>query len=200
MTQVRLIGDIHGDIQTYADIISDCERSIQVGDFGIGFIRRPLDFGMKHEFIRGNHDDPEACKRIANFIPDGTIRNDVMFVGGAYSIDWAYRTEGISWWSGEECSTEQLNHFVATYDEVQPKAMITHELPDKIADIMCIDMGWKKYDLPSRTRDAFQAMYELHQPDYWIAGHWHLSWRKKVGNTEFIVLNINEYMDIDLPL
>lgn len=200
MARTRLIGDLHGNMQAYHDIIHDCDRSIQVGDFGIGFIGHVPNFGPHHEFIRGNHDDPGACMMEPNFIPDGTIRNDVMFIGGAFSIDWAYRTEGVSWWADEECSNEQLHHFVATYEEVKPRVMITHECPESITAIMCADVRWKKYDLPSRTRDCFQEMYEIHQPDLWVFGHWHLSWRKRIGNTDFVCLNINEYLDVELDI
>lgn len=199
--KVRLIGDLHGDMYAYSQIISDCDRSIQVGDFGMGFIRSVPDVDPnKHEFIRGNHDSPDLCKMSAAWIPDGTIRNDVMFVGGAWSIDWAYRTPGLSWWDDEECSPAQLEHFIEKYIEVKPRVMITHECPDCIADVMCQDVQWKKFPFPSRTRDAFQIMWEHHQPDLWFFGHWHLSWQKKVGNTHFVCLNINEYVDIELDI
>ncbi|AGR47928.1 metallophosphoesterase [Sinorhizobium phage phiM7] len=201
MTKIRLIGDLHGDMNAYLNIISDCDRSIQVGDFGIGFIRSlPVVDPNKHEFIRGNHDDPSACKRQAAYIPDGTIRNDVMFVGGAYSIDWAYRTPGLSWWDDEECSPEQLESFIEKYIEAKPRVMITHETPDCVADVMCSDMNWKKYPLPSRTRDAFDVMFKAHKPKLWVAGHWHLPWQKHVHGTHFVVLNINEYIDVDLDI
>lgn len=203
MQSVRLIGDIHGDMRMYLRIISGAERSIQVGDFGIGFVPNPIEEydTIKHEFIRGNHDYPYGCKTWEpNYIPDGTIRNDVMFIGGAYSIDWAYRVPGRTWWDDEECSVEQLNHFIDLYEKVKPRVMITHEMPEKVVDIMCADVGWKKFDLPSRTRDAFQTMFEIHQPEEWYFGHWHLPWQGGVNGTWFRCLNINEYVDVELDI
>jgi hypothetical protein len=203
MSKFRLIGDVHGDMGAYLAIIDGCERSIQVGDFGIGFVPNPIDLYdiNKHEFIRGNHDYPEGCKYWEpNYIQDGTVRNDVMFVGGAYSIDWAYRTPGRSWWDDEECSVEQLQHFIDVYTDVNPRVMICHECPESIAGIMCGDLGLKKYDLPSRTRDALQVMFEIHQPEQFWFGHWHKSWGKNINGTNFRCLNINEYADVELDI
>lgn len=198
--KTRLIGDIHGDMYRYLSIIDDCEQSIQVGDFGIGFTENPVSMYdvSRHRFIRGNHDFPNGCLREPNFIRDGTVENDVMFIGGAFSIDWQWRTEGLSWWSDEECSIKQLEHFIEHYSDVKPRVMITHECPDMIADLMCRDMEWNKYDIPSRTRDAFDVMWKIHKPELWVYGHWHLSWHKFVEGTEFVCLNCNETMDVEL--
>ena len=37
---MRIIGDIHGDLNAYKAILEDCTtESVQIGDFGIGFAR-----------------------------------------------------------------------------------------------------------------------------------------------------------------
>ena len=104
----RLIGDIHGEWELYHQTATDainfggCERTIQVGDFGVGFSGpywhdRADEFHWDgtHRFIRGNHDDPARCRKMAGWIQDGLIEDDVMFIGGAWSIDHAHRTEGV---------------------------------------------------------------------------------------------------------
>lgn len=199
MKKVRLVGDTHGDPH-YLNIIADCEYSIQVGDFGQGFINFNPAVPNKHEYIRGNHDNPSICKQDAAWIPDGTIKNDVMFVGGAWSIDWAYRVPGLSWWDDEECSEAQLEHFIEKYIDVKPRVMITHECPDIIANVMCHEVNWKKFPFPSRTRDAFDRMLLLHQPEEWYFGHWHLPWQGVYAGTKFRCLDINEYVDVDLDI
>lgn len=198
--KTRIIGDVHGDMGTYLAIIKGVESSIQVGDFGIGFIVNPVDFydTQKHHFIRGNHDYPHGCREWEpNYIPDGTVRDNVMFVGGAYSIDWQFRTPGRSWWSDEECSQAQFDHFIEVYSQVKPDVMITHELPDMIADVLCRDFNKPKFSDGSITRDAFDAMFKIHQPKFWFAGHWHVAWEKNIMGTNFRVLDINEYVDFD---
>ena len=103
----KLVGDVHGKFHRYEKLIKDCDASIQVGDFGVGFFyifgdhrvpmaNPPYDSIKKgnHRFIRGNHDNPDVCRRQSYWIPDGTIEDHVLFVGGAHSIDRHIRTEG----------------------------------------------------------------------------------------------------------
>ena len=214
---MRFIGDVHGKFERYKKIIKTCDESIQVGDMGVGFLRNPLhdpfgtlnqkyltnpphyamtEDGKNHRFIRGNHDNPYVCKKHSQYIQDGTIENDVMFIGGALSIDKQYRTIGVDWWEDEELSVPELNQMIDTYLVAKPRVMICHECPESIADILLHRK--EKLDYPSRTRQAFQAMFEEHQPELWIFGHWHLSFDKVINGCRFICLNELEYADVDM--
>lgn len=188
----RYIGDIHGKIEQYYSIIQCEHPTIQVGDFGYGFKPMP-EFHLKDRFIRGNHDSPEICKTIPNYIPDGSFDNETMFVGGALSIDKHYRIEGVSWWRDEELSYSELVSIIDNYAAYNPEIMVTHECPESIAGIL---MGNSKLNIPSITRNAFENMFQLHQPKLWIFGHWHQSFNQVVNNTRFICLNELEYIDI----
>ena len=59
-----------------------------------------------------------------------------------------------------------------------------------------------KINDPSRTRQAFQAMFEAHQPDLWVFGHWHHSFDGVLDGTRFVCLNELEArtFDFDLPV
>ena len=72
----RVIGDVHGNIAEYLAICSECDRSVQLGDMGLGFkgVYLPSDEVMNHKFIRGNHDDPAACREHPYFIKDGNVQ------------------------------------------------------------------------------------------------------------------------------
>ena len=108
----RFIGDVHGHYEPYKRIIADVPRSVQVGDMGVGFLRiggysdgeeynNPPHHSMvagDHRFIRGNHDNPSVCRRHSQYIPDGTVEGNIMYIGGAVSIDRAWRRDGYSWW------------------------------------------------------------------------------------------------------
>jgi len=198
----RFIGDIHGDFHAYIKLLDGCENSVQVGDFGIGFgIPNPVDMYdvTKHGFIRGNHDNPSACKNEPNYIEDGTIENGIMFVGGAASIDRAYRTEGLNWWADEELSYEDLYTMHDIYDVSKPRVMITHDCPEYISNELCIKTGLTKYNETSRTRTAFESMHKSdHQLDIWIFGHWHEPFDEVINGTRFICLDINQYIDLDI--
>ena len=141
MGLVRFIGDVHGKWDRYEDLVVGCESTVQVGDFGVGFRKGHGGFSApperiqldNHRFIRGNHDNVEVCQTIPGFIFDGTVDNfddiSVMYVGGAYSIDFPYRTEGVDWWRTEENSYQDLMGFLDTYESVKPNIMITHDCP-----------------------------------------------------------------------
>jgi hypothetical protein len=194
-----VIGDVHGKFNAYKNIISKCDRSIQVGDLGVGFIDprteifsadspRYMMASRGHRFIRGNHDNPRACRHHSQWIEDGSVHGEVMFIGGALSIDRAYRTEGYDWWADEELSIAELNRVASTYAAVKPRVMITHECPESISDAIMASRHKTKFNMPSRTRQAFQAMFEFHQPDLWIHGHWHVSFDDVFDGTRFVCL------------
>ena len=212
----RLIGDIHGDFysyQTYA--IGDFEGpTIQVGDFGVGFGQSDYWHEMvnefhsagKHRFIRGNHDNPTMCKDMSGWITDGTVEDDVMFIGGAWSIDnpdappgWYKRTKDIDWWEDEECSDEQFENMLELYDSYRPRVMITHDCPHNIASDMFWGSGFlsgPRYN--TRTGDFLQKLLDIHQPDEWYFGHWHKTMRHRHGRTLFHCIGILDYVDVEL--
>ena len=209
MTKTRIIGDIHGALYEYEYIIEDCKKSIQIGDFGIGFAGpywheqvNALHTKGNHRFIRGNHDNPDKCRKdMVGYIEDGTIENDVMFIGGAWSIDWQWRTEGVSIWYNEELTYEEFAKLLEVYAVMKPRVMITHDCPLSIAQKEFIDTGKGMSDralVKTRTGQALQAMFELHQPEEWYYGHWHDTTTITDNGTKFQCLGINDYIDVQL--
>lgn len=219
MAMTRIIGDIHGKTYDYTlhclkqgvrHSTEPCpERSIQVGDFGIGFagqywhneINKWMKENPTHRFIRGNHDAPAVCPLMHNYIADGTVENDVMYIGGAWSIDHAFRTEGVSWWRDEELSVEELNQMIDTYKAVKPRVMITHDCPTQIAWDMFISRGQSlagTQQIKTRTGEALQAMWEIHQPQEWYFGHWHVTRDLTLHGTKFQCLGELDFIDVEL--
>jgi predicted phosphodiesterase len=208
----RVIGDVHGKYDQYKKIIKGTTRSIQVGDMGVGFrsynferelvrsANPPHDLMIKHgaRYIRGNHDNPNVCRMDKKWIPDGTVEDDVMFIGGATSIDKAYRTEGLSWWADEECAYNDLQSFIDTAAVHKPRVLITHECPEFIADGILAAVNRTKLEDPSRTRQALQIMRDYHKPETHIFGHWHVDIDQVIDGTRFICLNELSYIDLEL--
>lgn len=205
----RVIGDIHAKWNSYQVITESVEKSIQVGDFGIGFSGdywhdRVNDFhgeNRGHRFIRGNHDNPQKCKDdMIGYIDDGTIENDVMFLGGAWSIDRQWRVEGQDWWADEELSYEELDRMVSLYDMVRPSVVITHDCPSFVSYEMFIKSGnalsGKQFE--TRTAQALQAMFEIHQPKLHFFGHWHQTSFMEIEGTMFVCLGECDFIDVDL--
>jgi len=210
----RIIGDTHGKWYDYQLItnpnIGNVESSIQVGDFGIGFSGeywhgRVNDFHTEnpnHRFIRGNHDNPEMCKtEMVGYIPDGTIENDVMFIGGAWSIDQEWRVKDQDWWEDEELSYEELDRLINVYEVMKPRIMITHDCPTIAAYEMFVKHGKTlagTNQFKTRTAEAFQAMFEIHQPEFHFFGHWHQTKKEIINGTTFHCLGECDFIDFDL--
>ncbi len=197
------IGDIHGKWERYLDIIARHPASIQVGDFGLGFpgerpeARARLEDGIAkgdHRFIRGNHDNPETCFSVPYHIPSGTFEDGRFFIGGAHSIDRAWRREEWDWWEAEEHGYQELMDLITEYEKLRPSIMVTHDAPDFIARQLF--PFYKDPTNESRTRQALQTMYEIHKPDLWIFGHWHQSVKRNILGTEFICLNELETLEL----
>lgn len=207
---MRFIGDVHGKFVEYERLITGVPRSVQLGDMGIGsctvnphgFVERPNPpYGAMtrrgdHRFIRGNHDDPAECRRQPLWIPDGHVEADMFFCGGALSANLKNRTEGLNWWPDEELSASQLAAIAEKYLDTRPLLMVTHDCPHSVAEAMLRHENIDKSVAPSRTRQAFDSMWNACKPDTWIFGHWHLSFDKVISGTRFICLNELETIDL----
>lgn len=206
MRKVSFIGDIHGDWTRYKLLVDQVETSVQVGDFGYGFIHKADEYMLEwqkehpqHRFIRGNHDDPNQCLRSPTYIPDGFMdhQNGIMYIGGAWSIDYAMRKEGCDWWPDEECSTRLFEKLFDLYLDFKPRMMVTHDAPLKIPRYSEI-LSAKDFQMVTRTGLWLERMRYSHKPELWMFGHWHKSADKQIEGTRFICLNINEVKTVDL--
>lgn len=121
-----IIGDTHGDYEFILDMIQELGEYapiIHVGDFGILYdqVREELmlsqidaalsEVNQKMYVIRGNHDNPMFWRNPdlysnLKLLPDYTVRKienkNVLFVGGAISVDRLHRTEGYNYWRDEK--------------------------------------------------------------------------------------------------
>jgi hypothetical protein len=211
-----VIGDVHGRFHAYKRIIKSAPASIQVGDMGVGFIRiraglershggddvqflaNPPHYAMvpRHRFIRGNHDNPQVCRRHSQWIPDGCVDGKVMFVGGAQSIDRQSRTSGYDWWPQEQLSEEDFGCIVEKYLRAKPAVMVSHDCPVDVARLVNSHHSGER----TRTNSSLQLMWEAYQPELWIFGHHHVSFDQVVNGTRFVCLAELEARDLDLPL
>ena len=197
---MHYIGDVHGKFSAYKEVAKTLPESIQVGDFGVGFGLWDVDpiaqtrmqnissfMGDTHRFIRGNHDNPAACKTMKSYISDGTVSNNHMFIGGALSIDKARRYEGMDWWKDEELSYDELFSLIDVYEDAKPEIMVTHECPESVVPYL---FDWySKEQYPSRTRQALDSMFAIHKPKIWVFGHWHKDVISTQSDTVFICLD-----------
>lgn len=206
--EIRFIGDVHGKWSRYKALIKECDRSLQVGDFGVGFrnyrtgekLEGPPTDAMaqgEHFFIRGNHDNLEECKGHPYYVADGESalgRDDIFCVGGALSIDKHLRTEGYDWWHDEELSYSQLCKIIEVYELAKPRVVISHECPESVISRVYPGM----LDIPCATRKCFDNMLESHKPDLWIHGHWHIDYHIVHKGVDFMGLGELSHLDLDI--
>lgn len=189
-----VIGDVHGFTKTYQkwlrQNLDPSIKTIQIGDMGLGFAGvglHPMD--DNHKFFRGNHDSPEKCRAHKNYLGDyGYDQSTGVFhVAGAWSIDRAWRIEGISWWYDEELSYIELDKVIELYKQSKPRFVLSHEAPSKAAKALLLDLSGPYFAAKmecsmSRTSEALQLMLDSHQPEQWIFGHYHVDKEFTVPN------------------
>jgi hypothetical protein len=125
MLPITFIGDVHGRVEDYLEIISRYPRTLQLGDFGFGFRAVPEipPYSENHRIIRGNHDSPAVAHQVPQCLADWGEWNGVFYVAGADSIDKKWRTPGKSWWPDEELSQDELTKAIAAFEARKPEVV-----------------------------------------------------------------------------
>lgn len=212
-----LIGDIHGFFSYLEPMVNTIHAFapdamiVQVGDFGL----YPKLKNTWHElkmpvyFIDGNHEDHRELKGItevtevwpgAHYIPRGTKLKigdkQVLFIGGANSVDYRFRTLGEDYFLEEVLSDDQTKSILEK--AAGTDLIVTHTPP-----ISCIDANFDKaglshFGLPHSWLDISswnvdQIWNKLGRPPLYC-GHMH---RAVQWNTVRI-LDINEVLELDL--
>ncbi len=188
---ITLIGDIHGKTGEYEKIIRENEKTLQLGDFGIGFVEiPPLGWGANHKAIRGNHDNPMLAIEHSHFLPSFGVWNDIFHIGGTESIDRWTRTEGVDWWSQEEMSYGQLQIAIDYYKYIKPNFVVSHDCPQSIFNMLIPD------GRIGVTRAAMQAMFDGYPPMRWVFAHHHRSWQDTIRGCHFQCLDELEVLEV----
>jgi predicted phosphodiesterase len=189
--KIIVIGDVHCKIKKYHEIISSCEKSIQVGDFGF---REEWDWleenvSAEHKINMGNHDYIPYLNK-PHSLGNWSYENGIFTVRGANSVDIHKRTEGIDWFPNEEINYQETNEVFDNYIEIKPEIMITHDCPSSVAEILFgfPTSGINKEVFKSHTRELLQGLFEIHQPRIHIFGHHHKSRDMVINGTRFICL------------
>jgi len=195
LSKIAIISDIHGKWNKYLQILKDLDAenisSIQLGDFGIYDENDIFEIPIQHKFFVGNHDNRTLAKTHPNCLGDyGMLKNGIFFISGAFSIDKDERTIGFDWWDDEELSYQELEKVISLYEESKPNVVVSHDCP---ADIY----NFFGYVGKSRTAQALQSMFQIHQPDKWIFGHHHIDFMSHYDGTEFHCLGVHKKMILE---
>lgn len=106
---------------------------------------------------------------------DGDTTLSCAVMGGARSIDRAWRTEGVSWWPQEIPSQEERDAFEAALKarDWRVDCVLTHDSPANVVPALALMSRLDDVRADDTERWLGSIEYRL---DYrlWCFGHWHL--------------------------
>jgi hypothetical protein len=113
-------------------------------------------------------------------LPDG---RNVLFMGGADSIDKDCRILGRDWFPEEIITQADIENL----PDIQIDIVISHTCPEcLVADML----PYNSFKFNDPSTQALQYVLEKYDPQYWFFGHWHHFKRFKRGYTTFTCLNM----------
>ena len=213
MKTLRIISDIHGKYLEYINLLSDCEYSLQLGDYGFDYnFMINGTYHDKHKMFPGNHDNydkvfdfPGCLGKFGEF-DINSVKG--FFISGGFSLDWKWRLETQIktgqkiWWDQEQLSHDEMTEALTLYKKVKPNFVITHSCPFSVARALgnpCIleDFGYNPGTFTTNTQELLESCFNVHQPKLWIFGHFHFNKDKMFGDTRFICRPELGWTDVD---
>lgn len=191
---------------------------IQVGDLGLmgecfpkylnKINKKFKSINKKLFFIDGNHENHKwlskqlgendltyLASNVAHIKRGSLItlfNKNFLFIGGAYSIDRAWRKLNKSYWLEETITNEDIERALS-YDKVD--ILVSHDCPD-------LPYQWfLKHILPGKddrnsyeNRNKLQMVWDNYKPKLTIHGHYHFDYTYYYGDYKFIGLNCDSYL------
>lgn len=200
--RVIVIGDSHSDYSGIRKLNTLYGNSIflHVGDFGVGFSNRDEEIvsqlgdlldknGNKLLIERGNHDSPKWFdnREIGpiKFLKDNQVirigSKDILFIGGAISIDRTVRKEGIDYWKDEAAiidfqKVNEYNNVDVVISHTAPLCAPPFGLNNRNVLEWCARDKTLEQDLLkerqefSELKDKLQEKFNIQR---WLHGHFH---------------------------
>jgi predicted phosphodiesterase len=146
------------------------------------------DADIEFLFIDGNHDNhkelrelnplPDGTRRLSDrisYVPRGTVieRYGIRFggLGGAFSVDRRWRTEGKDLWADlEEPTPAEAERLIAS---APVDVLLTHDAPAGFQGLKGLTLPPDIVSAAERTRGLLQRTVEVLQPTLLFSGHWH---------------------------
>ena len=131
----------------------------------------------------GDNEPIDTPNKWVRWIPRGCRFKigDTTFMGygGAYSVDWKQREEGMSWWRGELINPYHVDLLTDQHVDI----LVTHEAP------LGKEISYKD-DIPVSVsqRALVSEIVDKVQPDVVVCGHHHTRATWHIGETEVNVL------------
>ncbi len=207
-TNVIVTGDVHGNFGALNILISKkkkhgLELIICCGDFGAWpqgknqTIEGIKSQGIKIIFCDGNHENhhfllnrksDEIAPNVFYMPRGSTYKLDdgrnILFMGGAHSIDKQWRTPGYDWFPEELITQKDMKNL----PDEKVDIFITHTCPTELlSDMIKVDYR-KKHD-PSNH--YLSELWKTYKPGLWYFGHWHTYTTGMLMGTKWYCLNMS---------
>lgn len=218
---IYVIGDVHGTFERFAWMIQHVtpeDTIIQVGDFGFykSTLKNwsdmfPKGYPCRVLAIEGNHEDyrilntfsktePTEVHKNLWYVPRGyttTIDGKLFaFLGGADSIDKAWRPKGVDWFPEETISDDDVATLYQNVGDRKVDVLVTHATPDFTVKGHWPPLNKSTWMLEEHWRDnsATQVgiVHKKLQPEQHVCGHMH----RAVFHGAVRILDINEIITL----
>lgn len=198
---LHFYGDVHGQFEDFTNCVNNTpipDYIFQCGDFGT--IRFDFNEDKEHlkklkrkvSFIDGNHEGFDLLptfneKYSKNYncehLPRGTIKkiNDtnILFIGGAESIDKKRRVHGFDWFPEEDITYSQIEKILDQKQNIN--IVVSHTAPIEF------EIGGDYVDYSNRR--LLSVLRKELRPDLWIFGHFHEFRIDKYNRTKWVTLD-----------
>lgn len=204
---IIVTGDIHGQFAYLNALINKYKDRLDLvlccGDFGYWPSHRKAHEKIKTHGIPvlwcdGNHEEHWALRDLKDteitenvfWMPRGSTYKlkdgrNIMFMGGADSVDKICRDIGIDWFPEEVITQKDLMNLPNEKVDI----FITHTCPKELLSTM-LPYDERKYNDPSQ--EALSTLWQIYKPDLWFFGHWHQYKEGAIGNTKWYGLSCVE--------
>jgi Icc-related predicted phosphoesterase len=209
--KILILGDTHGRWIELNKIINkkQPDKIFICGDFGywpnfdVVDIKKIKNHDTKIYWCDGNHEDHIALKGITDtnneiaknifYQPRGSYitledGRNVLFIGGADSIDKNSRTPGWDWFPEETIKAEDIDKILNINKKID--IIISHTCPlefDILSKIYNTNIYNKIYDPSCQW---LNIVLEKLNPSLWYFGHWHQYIKGQYKNTNWTCLDM----------
>jgi predicted phosphodiesterase len=91
-------------------------------------------------------------------------------LGGAFSVDYEYRTEGKDWWRNEEPTRREAEALIAGGPL---DILVTHDAPEGVPLIGDFQLTTELTLKANKTRDLLREVVDVLAVPHLFCGHWH---------------------------
>ena len=120
-----------------------------------------------------------------------------LVIGGAYSVDKAYRlARGYGWWADEQPSDEIKRYVEQQIKEKPFDVILSHTCPFKYEPIETFLPGIDQSTVDDSTERWLDTIEESTDYKAWYCGHWHIN--KRIDKMHFLFHGIETNQDLNM--